>query len=53
MLAAVGRLDRRDLRALARGLTALVAAMGIAGETPPMLFERDGNRRTRARRSSR
>jgi DNA-binding MarR family transcriptional regulator len=45
MLAAVGRLDRRDLRALARGLTALVAAMGIAGETPPMLFERDGNDR--------
>ena len=45
MLAAVGRLDRRDLRALARGLTALVAAMGIAGDTPPMLFERDGNDR--------
>lgn len=53
MLAAVGRLDHRDLRALARGLTALVSAMGIAGETPSMLFERDGNRRTRARRSDR
>ncbi len=53
MLAAVGRLEHRDLRALARGLTALVAAMGIAGETPSMLFERDGNRRTRARRSDR
>jgi DNA-binding MarR family transcriptional regulator len=51
MLAAVGRLEPRDLRALARGLTALVAAMGIAGETPSMLFERDGNRRTRARSS--
>lgn len=52
MLAAVGRLDHRDLRALARGLTALVTAMGIAGETPSMLFERDGTRRPAARRSN-
>ncbi len=51
MLAAVGRLDHRDLRALARGVTALVTAMGIAGETPSMLFERDGSGRPRARQS--
>jgi DNA-binding MarR family transcriptional regulator len=49
MLVAVGRLGRADLRALARGVTALIAAMGIAGETPSMLFERDGSRRARTR----
>jgi hypothetical protein len=53
MLDAVGRLDQRNLRALARGLTALVAAMGIVGATPPMLFERDAKRPTRTRRSDR
>jgi DNA-binding MarR family transcriptional regulator len=51
LLAAVGRLDSADLQALARGVTALIAAMGIAGVTPSMLFERDGTRRARARRS--
>jgi DNA-binding MarR family transcriptional regulator len=49
LLAAVGGLDYEDLRALARGVTALVPAMGVAGETPPMLFEGDGSRRRPAR----
>jgi DNA-binding MarR family transcriptional regulator len=41
LLAAVGQLDPRDLRALARGVAALMEAMGVGEETPPMLFERD------------
>jgi MarR family transcriptional regulator, organic hydroperoxide resistance regulator len=53
LLMAVGQLAPRDLRALAHGVTALVAAMGIVGEAPSMLFERDGPPRPRARRSDR
>ena len=53
LLVAVGRLGPRNLGALARGVTALVAAMGITGETPSMLFERDGSARTRVRRRDR
>jgi hypothetical protein len=52
LLAAVGQLDARDLRALARGVNALARAMGVADETPPMLFERDAGARTSAHRSN-
>ncbi len=53
LLVAVGRLAPRNLGALARGMTALVAAMEITGQTPSMLFERDGSTRTRVRRRNR
>jgi len=43
MIAALGRLPARDRRALARGLTRLVAEMGLGGEPAAMLFE-DGSR---------
>jgi DNA-binding MarR family transcriptional regulator len=43
MIAALARLPARDRRALARGLTRLVAEMGLADEAATMLFE-DGSR---------
>ena len=39
LLAALGRLDDGELRALARGVNALARAMGIAHAAPVMLFE--------------
>ncbi len=53
VLAAVSQLDHGDLWALARGVTALVAAMGMADEPPSMLFERYGRSGARPRGSHR
>jgi DNA-binding MarR family transcriptional regulator len=53
LLIGVARLEDRDLRALARGVNALVGALGVAGEAPAMLFERDAGALARARRDNR
>lgn len=41
LLTGLAQLEDHDLRALARGVNALVRALGLANEAPAMLFERD------------
>ena len=45
LLTALGGLEDRELRALSRGVNALARALGVAGETPVMLFEGDARRK--------
>lgn len=52
VLDGIARLDERDLRALARGMTALARAMQLDAEPAPMLFE-DGTMPAAGRGASR
>jgi MarR family transcriptional regulator, lower aerobic nicotinate degradation pathway regulator len=44
LISALRGLRASDLRALTRGLVALVRAVGLDGESPPLFFEEDARR---------
>jgi DNA-binding PadR family transcriptional regulator len=52
ILEALGRLTRAELRALARGVSALGREIGFTGERPGMLFEQTGRATRAPRRTS-